>query len=77
MLMFVILKLVHTLTNTRYIVREKYLSAQNVERLPKYYMILCSLYDYGIETVITQQDVELMMDHAMEFLATALRISRT
>ena len=30
--------------------------------------------DYGVETVITQQDVELMMDHAMEFLATAQRI---
>ncbi len=33
--------------------------------------------DYGVETVITHQDVELMMDHAMEFLATAQRILRT
>ncbi len=33
--------------------------------------------DYGVEAIITQQDVELMMDHAKEFLATAQRILQT
>ena len=29
--------------------------------------------DYGVEAVITQQDVEQMINHAREFLATARR----
>ena len=29
---------------------------------------------HGVEAIITQQDVDLMMDHAKEFLATAQRI---
>ena len=33
--------------------------------------------DYGVEAVITQQDVELIIDHAREFLATAQRILQT
>ncbi len=33
----------------------KYLSAQNVERLPRYYMILCNLRDYGIKTVTSKE----------------------
>ena len=33
--------------------------------------------DYGVEAIITQQDVELMMDHAKEFLATAQQILQT
>ena len=33
--------------------------------------------DYGVEAIITQQDVDLMMDHAKEFLATAQRILQT
>ena len=33
--------------------------------------------DYGVEAVITQQDVELMIDHAREFLATARRMLQT
>jgi len=34
---------------------DKYLSAQNVERLPRYYMVLCTLRDYGIKTVTSKE----------------------
>jgi uncharacterized protein (UPF0332 family) len=33
--------------------------------------------DYGVEAVITQQDVEVMIDHAREFLAAARQILQT
>jgi uncharacterized protein (UPF0332 family) len=30
--------------------------------------------DYGVEAIITRQDVEVMIDHAREFLAAARQI---